>query len=74
MLKIINAVSDIEKLFKNGSFNLEYWDSYIDSILPKQKNLFLNDMNDTIATGRFTFENDYVPVLYALFLHKEIVN
>ena len=40
MLKIINAVEDIENLFMNGIFKLEYWNTYMDSLLPNHKNLF----------------------------------
>ena len=71
MLKIINAVEDIENLFMNGIFKLEYWNTYMDSLLPNHKNLFLDDMSQTVATGRFTFENDYLPVLNAVLLKEE---
>ncbi|MGI5900630.1 MAG: hypothetical protein ACOX8S_12075 [Christensenellales bacterium] len=71
MLKIINAAESIEKLFIDGNFKLELWDAYIDSILPNHRNLFLEDMKDTIASGRFNFENDYLPILNAVLMNKE---
>lgn len=74
MLKIINAVEDIENLFMNGIFKLEYWNTYMDSLLPNHKNLFLDDMSQTVTTGRFTFENDYLPILNAVLLKEEKIN
>lgn len=71
MLQIVNAVDDVEKLFEDGNFKLEYWITYIDSIIPKHKNIFLEDMEYTIKNGGFTFENDYLPILNALLLNKD---
>jgi hypothetical protein len=71
MLKIINAVEDIENLFMNGIFKLEYWNTYMDSLLPNHKNLFLDDMSQTVTTGGFIFENDYLPILNAVLLKEE---
>jgi len=71
MLQIVNAVDDVEKLFEDGNFKLDYWITYIDSIIPKQKNIFLEDMEYTIKNGGFNFESDYLPVLNALLLNKD---
>jgi len=71
MLKIINAVEGFEKLYLDGNFKLEFWNAYMDGILPNHKSLFLDNMNQTIAAGIYTFEKDYLPVLNAVLVNRE---
>ncbi len=63
MLKIINAADKLSDYFPDERFSMKQWDKYIDTILPRHKHIFVNDMQETIQTGMFTFENDFLPVL-----------
>lgn len=71
MLKIINGVESVDKLFANGNFKLERWDTYIEGILPKCKNLLLKDMKDKIEAGKFDFDKDFLPIIKGVVSKKD---
>lgn len=70
-MKIVDATKGIENVFLNGNFNLSLWEKYINTIHPKLKALCLEDMNRTIQTGLFSFENDYLPILNDVILNNK---
>lgn len=71
MLKVINAANSLEDFFHDDCFSIEQWSQYVDTVLPIHKNIFINDMRETIHAGGLTFENDYLPVLNNVLIHKE---
>lgn len=44
MLKVINAANNIAVFFHDDRFSIEQWNKYIDTVLPLNKNIFINDM------------------------------
>lgn len=62
-MKIINSISQISNIYSNGSFDIEKWKEYINSIDPKIEKLCISDMEETINTGLYTFEKDFLPIL-----------
>lgn len=63
MLQIINAADKLGDYFADGRFSMAKWNMYIDTVLPRHKHIFVDDMQGTIQTGAFTFENNFLPVL-----------
>ena len=70
-MRIIDVTKDIEKLYKNGVFDLGLWESYMQSALPAAAPLCLDDMQDGMAIG-LSWENDYLPVLNGLRAQPEL--
>lgn len=73
-MKILNTLNLIQDIYPNGNFDLKHWQSYIEKILPGHSNLFINDMNDMIKTGKCNFEHDFLPVLNRVYSHEQEVN
>ncbi len=68
MIKVINALNNIDSVYPDGSFSLDKWSEYI-SFVPE--NIFYQDMENMLGTGMYTFEDDYLPVLNSLIENKE---
>ncbi len=62
-MKIINTINQISNIYSNGSFDIKKWKEYINSINPKIEELCISDMKETIDTGLYTFENNFLPTL-----------
>jgi len=73
-LKIINTLDMIQDIFSNGSFDLKNWRIYIEKILPSYSDLFINDMNNMINTGKYHFKKDFLPILNLVHSHERDVN
>ncbi len=66
MIKIIDTLPRINGLFDNGNFNLENWKIYINSLYNDCDDLFIFDVEEYIQTGKYTFENDFLPIINAV--------
>lgn len=73
MINIINTLPQINELFDNGSFSLEKWKIYIDSIYPNCENIFLDDVKEYTATEKYTFENDFLPIINAVYNNQKLL-
>ena len=62
-MKIINTINQIKNIYSNGSFDIKKWKEYINSIDSKIEELCISDMKETIDTGLYTFEKDFLPIL-----------
>lgn len=62
-LRIINTVNQILDVYSNGSFDISKWQEYINLVNPKLEQLCLNEMNEILDTGLYTFERDFLPIL-----------
>ena len=62
-MKIINTINQIKNIYSNGSFYIKKWKEYINSIDSKIEELCISDMKETIDTGLYTFEKDFLPIL-----------
>lgn len=72
MIKIKNTLTDIDVLFDNGSFNLEKWKIYINSIYPNCEDLFLDDVKECIYTGKYTFEKNFLPIINGVYKNPKL--
>ena len=62
-MKIINTINQISNIYSNESFDIKKWKEYVNSIDPKIGELCISDMKETIDTGLYTFETDFLPTL-----------
>lgn len=84
MIKIVDTLSQINALFDNGEFNYPKWRRYINSIYDGCEDIFIDDVRECIATGKYTWQKDFLPkinnvygndklqVLYSSFL--QVIN
>lgn len=70
-MRIINTYPAILTAYEGTAFRFEKWRSYIDSVLPGAASLFISDMRQSLETGKFSWEKDYLPVLNDVALHDE---
>ncbi len=70
-MKIINTISNISQVYSNGSFDLNKWKAYINYIDSNLEKLCLNDMNQVINTGLYSFKKDYLPILNLVIDKKD---
>lgn len=66
MIKIINTLPRINELFDDGEFNYSKWKKYINSIYKDTDGIFIEDVEECIATGKYTWKNDFLPVINAV--------
>lgn len=71
MILVRNAIADIAKIYVDGSFNLDKWKEYI-AALNLDEDIFIDDMNETINSGSYTFAADYLPVLNDVYNSSRI--
>ena len=72
MIKIINTLPQINELFDNGNFNLEKWKIYINSIYSDCEDIFLDDVKEYVSTEKYTFENDFLPIINAVYKNPKL--
>lgn len=70
-IKILDSYKDIEALCTVPAFDKKLWDSYIHALSPGIEELCRRDLNESLATGRVSFNNDYLPVLNAACANAE---
>lgn len=66
MIKIIDTYGEIASLFDKNVFNSTKWEVYMNSIYPDSANIFKNEVNAYLASGKYTFERDFLPILNAV--------
>lgn len=71
-MKIIDTYPMMPEAFEDNTFQLDKWEKYIDSVYPNAASIFITDMEKCIATGKFTWENDYLPVLNTVVRSDEL--
>lgn len=59
MIKVIDKVSNLKQYFPLNSFSMVEWKKYICDLVDSEDNIFIKDMNETINTGKYSFENDF---------------
>lgn len=65
-MKVINTYPALLSAYEGSDFCMKKWSAYIDTILPGISSLLISDMEECLRTGRYTWENDYLPVLNAV--------
>lgn len=66
MMRIIDTTESMMSSFGSGGFQLADWESYMDTSVPGARGMCLDDMRECIDAG-CSWENDYLPVLNAVF-------
>lgn len=69
MIRIVDTFAQLEDLFPNGQFCLKKWEAYVNAVYDGCANLFMDDMKACLASGRFTYERDVLPVIQAVWGH-----
>ena len=72
MIRIIDTYSQINSLFEKEKFNQVKWEEYINSIYDNSSHVFLNDLNECLDSGNFTYEKDILPILNAVYKHPQL--
>lgn len=71
-MRIIDTYPLIPAAFENGLFSPARWRDYIDTALPGVRPLQEADVKAVLATGSFTWEKDYLPVLNAVIQDRPL--
>lgn len=66
MIRILDTYPALLDAFEGGRFSPERWRAYIDRACPGLAPLLIQDAEETLVTGKVTFERDYLPVLSAV--------
>lgn len=69
MINVIDTYSKIDSLFENGTFCIEKWKGYINEIYEQSAPLFIDDMNDCLTAGNYSYEKDILPIINAISGH-----
>lgn len=63
MINIINTLPQINKLFDSGEFNYSEWRKYVNSIYQGCEDIFIDDVREYVATGKYTWNDDFLPII-----------
>ena len=69
-MKIINTINQISNIYSNESFDIKKWKEYVSYIVPTIKEMCISDMKETIDTGLYTFEKNFLPILNSVINEK----
>ncbi len=72
MINIVDTYQKIDSLFENGVFRFDKWELYINAIFADSATIFINDMNDGLNTGDYSYEADILPILNAVYEHSDL--
>ena len=72
MIRIIDTYKEINPLFDDGKFSIDKWKTYINQIYTNSAELFLSDMEKCLGNGKYTYENDILPVLNDVFENPKL--
>ena len=67
MINIIDTYSKINTLFKNGTFALEKWEAYMNSIYEDSADFIKKDMQECLDGREYTYEKSVLPVLNGVY-------
>lgn len=72
MIKIVDTYPQIGSLFENGVFQRVNWEVYINSVYVNSAHVFIDDLNECLDGGNYTYEKDVLPILNAVCKHPEL--
>ena len=61
MIKIVDTYPQIGSLFENGVFQRANWEVYINSVYVNSAHVFIDDLNECLDGGNYTYEKDVLP-------------
>lgn len=71
MIRIIDTYAQIGALFDDGTFNIEKWELYINSVYDQSANIFKDDLKECIDSGNYIYEKDILPLLNAVYENSQ---
>lgn len=71
MIEFVNALENIKNIYPNNSFSFDEWRIYIGELFPNDADLFINDMNQMIENGKYSFDEDFLPLLNKVWNDKD---
>lgn len=72
MIRIFDTYSQIKTLFDNGTFNIDKWELYINSIYDKSANIFIDDLREYLDNGNYVYEKDILPIINAIYENPQL--
>lgn len=72
MIRMIDTYSQIDSLFTGGTFCRGSWEAYINSICANSAQLFTEEVDEYIRSGKYTFERDFLPVINAVYRNPRL--
>lgn len=72
MIKVIDTHSQIDGLFIEGRFDFEKWQKYINLIYSDCDKMFTDDVKECTATGKYTWEKDFLPIIEAVYESQKL--
>ena len=72
MIRIIDTYAENNHLFDDGKFSIDKWKNYINQIYSNSAELFLSDMKECLDNGKYTYENDILPILNDVYENPKL--
>ena len=72
MIRIIDTYQEINPLFDDGKFSIDKWKTYINQVYPNSAELYFSDMQECLDNGKYTYENDILPILNDVFENPKL--
>lgn len=72
MINIIDTYSKIGEIFNDEGFQYKKWEAYINSVYKDAAHIFKDDLDADIASGKYTFEKDFLPILNAVYKNPKL--
>ena len=67
MINVIDTYPMINTLYENGTFCIDKWERYVNEIYKDSAPIILNDMNDCLGAGDYSYEKDIFPIINAVY-------
>ena len=74
MIQVIDTLDEIQNLFPGGTFDFSAWEQYASRCFGKDSHIFRDDMEDVLATGKYFYERDYLPVIQGVYGDPRLEN
>lgn len=71
-IRMMDTFSEIDFSFENGSFSMEKWEAYANSIYENFAEFLKKDMEDCLDGREYTYEKTVLPVLNAVYGHPAL--
>lgn len=67
MIQVTDTLDEIQNLFPGGTFDFSAWEQYASRCFGNDSHIFRDDMEDVLATGKYFYERDYLPVIQGVY-------
>ena len=74
MIQVTDTLDEIQNLFPGGTFDFSVWEQYASRYFGEDSHIFRDDMEDVLATGKYFYERDYLPVIQGVYGDPRLEN